>query len=83
MSTDATLTAARSEAEAELTGMLDDGVSVELAAVDPGVYELRLAFDDAACADCLVPEPTLIAIATDALERRGASVSAMTVLRPA
>ena len=83
MSADATTTAARAEAEQELTAMLDEGVSVEIADVQTGVYELRLSFDDAACADCLVPEPTLIAIATDALERRGAPVSAMTVLRPA
>ncbi|TQN38043.1 hypothetical protein FHU33_4723 [Blastococcus colisei] len=83
MSADAALPTARTEAEQELTAMLDDGVSVELADVEAGVYELRLSFDDAACADCLVPEPTLIAIATDALERRGAPVSAMTVLRPA
>lgn len=82
MSADATLPTVKAEAADELTAMLDEGVSVEIADVDPGVYELRLSFDDAACADCLVPEPTLIAIATDALERRGASVSSMTVLRP-
>ncbi|TFV64751.1 hypothetical protein E4P41_00480 [Geodermatophilus sp. DF01-2] len=83
MSADATATAARTEAAEELTAMLDDGVSVEIADVEAGVYELRLSFADSACADCLVPEPTLIAIATDALERRGAPVTTMTVQRPA
>lgn len=83
MTSDTTLPAAKAEAAEELTAMLDEGVSVQLDDVEAGVYELRLSFDDAACADCLVPEPTLIAIATDALQRRGAQVSGMTVLRPA
>jgi hypothetical protein len=74
---------AKTEAEQELNQMLDEGVTVELVDVDPGVFELRLSMDDAACADCLVPDPTLVSIATDALQRRGESVSAMTVLRPA
>lgn len=82
MSVDATTTAAKAEAEQELTAMLDDGVSVEIASMETGVYELRLAFADSACADCLVPESTLVAIATDALERRGAPVATMTVTRP-
>jgi len=83
MPADISNTAAKAGAEEELTAMLDDGIGVELADIEAGVYELRLSFADSACADCLVPEPTLIAIATDALERRGAPVRAMTVLRPA
>ena len=51
--------------------------------VDAGVYELRLAMDESACADCLVPDPTLVSIATDALQRRGVPVASMSVLRPA
>lgn len=70
------------EAEQELNAMLDEGVTVELVDVDGGMYELRLVLDDAACADCLVPDPTLISIATDALERRGETVRSMSVLRP-
>ena len=81
MSADTTTTA-RTEAAEELTAMLDEGVSVEIADVDAGVYELRLSFADSACADCLVPEPTLVAIATDAHERRGAPVTTVTVVRP-
>jgi hypothetical protein len=74
---------ARTEAEKELDAMLDEGVTVQLVDVEDGVYELRLAMDDAACAECLVPDPTLISIATDALQRRGVPVSSMSVLRPA
>ena len=74
---------AKTEAEQELNGMLDEGVTVQLVGAEDGVYELRLAMDDAACAECLVPDPTLVAIATDALERRGVTVSSMSVLRPA
>jgi hypothetical protein len=74
---------ARTEAEQELNGMLDEGVTVQVVGAEDGVYELRLAMDDAACAECLVPDPTLVAIATDALERRGVAVSSMSVLRPA
>jgi len=74
---------AKTEAEQELNGMLDEGVTVQLVGAEDGVYELRLAMDAAACAECLVPDPTLVAIATDALERRGVTVSSMSVLRPA
>lgn len=73
---------AQREAEQELNQMLDEGVTVNLVDVDSGTYELRLVLDEAACADCLVPDPTLIAIATDALQRRGEAVSSMSVLRP-
>jgi hypothetical protein len=73
----------QAEAEQELNAMLDEGVSVRLVDLDEGIYELRLAMEDAACADCLVPDPTLIAIATDALQRRGTPVSSISVLRPA
>jgi hypothetical protein len=73
---------ARSEAEQELNTMLDDGVTVELVDLEDGIFELRLAMDEAACAECLVPDPTLVSIATDALQRRGTPVSSMSVLRP-
>jgi hypothetical protein len=73
---------ARQEAEQELNAMLDEGVTVDLVDVAGGAYELRLVLDESACADCLVPDPTLISIATDALQRRGATVSSMSVLRP-
>lgn len=73
---------AQREAEQELNAMLDQGVTVDLVDVDSGTYELRLVLDQSACADCLVPDPTLISIATDALERRGATVRSMSVLRP-
>jgi hypothetical protein len=70
------------EAEQELSTMLDEGVTVALVDLGAGTYELRLAVDEAVCAECLVPDPTLVSIATDALERRGAPVSSMSVLRP-
>lgn len=73
---------AQREAEQELSAMLDDGVTVEIVDLDSGAYELRLVMDESACADCLVPDPTLISIATDALQRRGETVSSMSVLRP-
>jgi hypothetical protein len=73
---------AQQQAAQELNAMLDEGVTVDLVDVDGGTYELRLVLDDAACADCLVPDPTLIAIATDALERHGETVRSMSVLRP-
>ncbi|SDN56495.1 hypothetical protein [Geodermatophilus sp. DSM 45219] len=74
---------AQAEAEQELNAMLDEGVTAQLVDVDAGVYELRLAMDESACADCLVPDPTLVSIATDALQRRGVPVASMSVLRPA
>jgi hypothetical protein len=73
---------AQREAEQELDAMLDEGVTVQLVDVDSGTYELRLVLDASACADCLVPDPTLISIATDALARRGETVRSMSVLRP-
>ena len=73
---------AEREAEQELNAMLDEGVTVDIVDLESGTYELRLVMDGSACADCLVPDPTLIAIATDALQRRGATVSSMSVLRP-
>jgi hypothetical protein len=72
---------AQREAEQELDAMLDEGVTVQLVDVDSGTYELRLVLDQSACADCLVPDPTLISIATDALTRRGETVRSMSVLR--
>ncbi|WNV74175.1 hypothetical protein [Geodermatophilus sp. DSM 44513] len=74
---------AATEAEQELSTMLDEGVTVRLVDTGDGVYQLHLAVDEAVCADCLVPDPTLVAIATDALARRGVPVAAMSVLRPA
>lgn len=73
---------AHREAEQELNAMLDEGVTVELVDLDSGTYELRLLLDESACADCLVPDPTLVSIATDALQRRGETVRSMSVLRP-
>jgi hypothetical protein len=73
---------AQREAEQELNEMLDEGVTVNLVGLGSGAYELRLVMDESACADCLVPDPTLVAIATDALQRRGETVSSMSVLRP-
>jgi len=73
---------AEREAEQELNAMLDEGVTVDIVDLERGAYELRLVLDESACADCLVPDPTLISIATDALQRRGATVSSMAVLRP-
>jgi hypothetical protein len=75
---------AREGAEQELNAMLDEGVTVTLVDVDvhSGTYELRLVLDESACADCLVPDPALVSIATDALERRGETVRSMSVLRP-
>ena len=73
---------AATEAAQELNAMLDEGVSIALVDTADHVYELQLRFEDAACAECLVPDPTLVAIATDALERRGVPVEAMTVVRP-
>lgn len=74
---------AMTEAEQELNSMLGEGVTIRLVAVDDGVYELRLAIDDAGCAECLVPDPMLASIATDALQRGGAPVSSVSVIRPA
>ena len=74
---------ARTEADQELGTMLDEGVTVELVELEDGIYQLRLAVDEAVCAECLVPDPTLVSIATDAIQRRGAPVSSMSVLRPA
>jgi hypothetical protein len=73
---------AHREAEQELDAMLDEGVTVELVDLDSGTYELRLLLDESACADCLVPDPTLVSIATEALQRRGETVRSMSVLRP-
>lgn len=70
------------ETEQELNAMLDDGVSIRLVDLDEGVYRLRIEIEDRACADCLVPDGILTQIATDALQRRGAQVSSMSVLHP-
>jgi len=68
-----------SEAEAELSAMLDEGVTVRLDDGADGAYTLRLQVDEAACAECLVPDETLAAIAADALQRRGADVASVSV----
>ncbi len=57
------------------------GVTVDIVDLERGAYELRLVMDASAPADCMVPDPTLISIATDALQRRGTTVSSMSVLR--
>lgn len=71
--------AAVDEATQELNTMLDDGVNVELSERVPREFLVRVVLDDASCADCLVPDTTLSMIATDALERRGVAVSAVTI----
>lgn len=71
--------AAVDDAARELNAMLDEGVNVELQERDDREFLLRVVLDDASCADCLVPDGTLALIATDALERRGVAVSAVTI----
>lgn len=65
--------------EQELNAILDEGISVRLSEVGDGAYELRVEVADVACAECLVPDQTLSGIATDALRRRGAKVSSVSV----
>jgi hypothetical protein len=67
------------EVEQELDAMLDEGVHVELTDGAGGAYRLRVVLTDAACQDCLVPDATLSAIATDALARRGLPVTSVDV----
>lgn len=70
---------ATDEAVQELNAMLDEGVHVEFADAEGGEFLLRVVLDDAGCADCLVPDETLQAIAKDALERRGVTVSTLAI----
>lgn len=67
------------ETEQELNAMLDEGVRVEITGLADGAYLLRVVVDDQACADCVVPDETLTAIASDSLRRRGAHVSSVSV----
>lgn len=64
--------------EAELNAMLDDGVSVAVLGTD-GVFTVKVVVEPHACADCLVPDETLSAIAADALRRHGAQVTSVVV----
>jgi hypothetical protein len=68
-----------SSAEQELNLMLDDGVHAAIEEQAADAFVLRIRLDDASCADCLVPDDTLLAITRDALERSGASVGSLTV----
>jgi hypothetical protein len=67
------------EVERELNAMLDEGVRVRLTDQEPGAYRLLVIVRDQSCADCLVPDATLRAIAADALGRRGLVISSVTV----
>lgn len=71
--------AATAEALDELNAMLDDGVRVEVTDDVDGDFRLRVVLEDASCADCLVPDETLGAIATDALTRRGVTVRSVVI----
>ena len=64
--------AATDEALVELNAMMDEGIRLELDEQTAGTYRLVVHLEDASCADCLVPDATLQAIAVDALQRRGA-----------
>jgi hypothetical protein len=66
-------------AERELNLMLDEGVHAAIEEQTGEAFVLRIRLDDASCADCLVPDDTLIAITRDALERGGAKVNSLTV----
>jgi hypothetical protein len=70
---------ATSSAEQELNLMLDEGVHAAVEERAAQAFVLRIRLDDASCADCLVPDETLLAITRDALERGGATVSELTV----
>ncbi len=63
----------------ELNLMLDEGVYASIDEQDAGAFVLRIRLEDASCADCLVPDDTLVAITRDALERGGATVGSLTV----
>lgn len=63
----------------ELNLMLDEGVHASIEEQADDAFVLRIRLDDASCEDCLVPDDTLTAIARDALERGGATVSSLTV----
>lgn len=65
----------------ELTVMLDVGVTVSLDDSGDGAFVLSLYIDQAACADCLVPDEVLAGIAKDALQRGGAPATSVAVIR--
>lgn len=66
-------------AQTELNEMLDEGVHLEVVDRGEGSFALRVRVDDQGCAECLVPDATLSAIATDALQRQGLAVAAVSV----
>lgn len=70
---------ATATAEQELNLMLDEGVNAAIEEQDDATFVLRIRLEDASCADCLVPDDTLLAITRDALERGGATVNSLTV----
>lgn len=59
--------------------MLDEGVHVELFDLGDGTYTLRVSVEDQGCADCLVPDEMLSAIAGEALRRHGSEPASVTV----
>ena len=70
----------RALADLRRTLAVDDyGMEVDR---EGGAVLVRITAGPDVCADCLVPDPTLVSIATDALERRGESVRSMSVVRP-
>lgn len=67
------------ETERELNAMLDEGVRIRVVAPAEGAYELHVSAADEACAECLVNDATLSAIARDALQRHGATAEDVSV----
>ena len=70
---------ATTSAEQQLNLMLDEGVHAAIEERAGDAFVLRIRLEDASCADCLVPDDTLIAITRDALEQGGATVDSLTV----
>lgn len=70
---------ATESAEQQLNLMLDEGVHAAIEEQASQAFILRIRLDDTSCADCLVPDNTLVAITRDALEQGGVTVSSVTV----
>lgn len=68
------VTEALATAAAELTEMMDEGINLDVQPTSERRFRLRVTVDDAACAECLVPDDTLGAIASDTLRRHGIDV---------
>jgi Fe-S cluster biogenesis protein NfuA len=65
--------------EQELNAMLDEGITVAVQGDAGGIFKVKVTVESQACADCLVPDETLAAIAADALRRQGAEVTSVVV----